>query len=234
MEWQDKAYILESKKFGEKAAILVCLTQEHGKWSGLYKKTKNSPYLQPGDLIHARWVSRLEDQLGTWIIDQSHSTLSYVLTSPLKLFCLKSLCQITKEVLADRHPYPNIYEAFQDLITNIKTQVHWLDDYCQYELLLLKELGFELELSRCTVTGQQDTLTFISPKTGRAVSEKAGKPYEHLLLKLPSYLKATGEQSYSHIDFLESLKITGYFLKKHFNYNDASPIREEFFKLLTP
>jgi DNA repair protein RecO (recombination protein O) len=142
-----------------------------------------------------------------------------LLPYPVPLTALSSACHLTDQCLPERHPYPHLYDLLYQLIEDLFQASNWPISYVNYELALLKELGFGLDLSACAATGQQDDLIYISPKTGRAVSRKAGELYKGQLLPLPSYWLNEGVTP----DIRTSLIVTGYFLAQHLTERQGLP-----------
>ncbi len=119
---------------------------------------------------------------------------------------------MTEEVLAEREPHPACFDALRSLIDALEGE-HWGEVYVQWELLLLRELGFGLDLTRCAAGGEIDHLAYVSPKSGRAVSLSGGAPYKERLLSLPAFLVGRGEGGPAEV--AQGLKLTGYFLERH-------------------
>lgn len=233
MKWSDSGIILSSRPFGENSRILTLLTPHHGRHAGLIKvpKSRSRLNLEAGTFVDATWNARLSDHLGQWSLETTAAMGAKLLPFPLALSALSSACSLTDQCLAERHPYPNLYELLKQLIVDFVQSPAWLPSYVNYELALLKDLGFGLDLSTCAATGQRDELLYISPKTGRAVSRTAGEPYKTQLLPLPTYwIDETALP-----DIRTSLTVTGYFLNQHLAERQGLPqIRQRLVEMIPP
>ena len=226
MKWLDRGIVLSARRHGESSWILSLLTHDHGRHAGLVRiSKKDQVLLQLGNLVQASWSARLPEHLGTWQLELISSPLARILSDPLKLTALTSVMHLLDQVLAERHVYPTIYQSLdlfiQSLIcethADIQYQTRWLKLYVRFELMLLEQLGYGLDLTTCAATGQQENLAFVSPKSGRAVSYEAGLPYEERLFRLPPFLiqdddDALRDSLVDLADLKDCLKMTGYFM----------------------
>lgn len=213
MKWADSGIILSARPFGENSRIVSVLTRHYGRHLGLVKisKTPSRLNLEAGTFVEASWNARLPEHLGQWGLETAAAMGARLLSRPLPLVALSSACSLTDQCLAERHPYPDLYGLLRQFIENLVQHLDWQVSYVNYELALLKNLGFGLDLSVCAATGQHHDLTYISPKTGRAVSRNAGEPYKDRLLPLPAYWVEEAAAP----DIRTSLTVTGYFLSQH-------------------
>jgi DNA repair protein RecO (recombination protein O) len=221
MKWSDSGIILSARPFGENSRILSLLTPQYGRHAGLIKipKSRSRLNIEAGTFVEATWNARLSEHLGQWTLETTAAMGARLLPYPVPLTALSSACHLTDQCLPERHPYPQLYDLLHQLIEDLFHASDWPISYVNYELALLKELGFGLDLSICAATGQQDDLIYISPKTGRAVSRKAGEPYKGQLLPLPSYWIDEGVTP----DIRTSLIVTGYFLAQHLTERQGLP-----------
>lgn len=221
MKWTDSGIILSVRPFGENSRIVSLLTPTYGRHAGLMKvpKTRSAASTEPGTFVEATWNARLSEHLGQWNLEATASLSARLLALPLSLMALSSACCLTDQCLPERHPYPHIYRLLKELIEELVQSPDCLIPYVEYELTLLKNLGFGLDLSACAATGQQHDLIYISPKTGRAVSRQAGEPYKTHLLPLPSYWIREGAPP----NIRASLAVTGYFLTRHLTEGRGLP-----------
>jgi DNA repair protein RecO (recombination protein O) len=221
MKWTDSGIVLSARPFGESSRIVSLLTSSHGRHAGLVKvpKTRPSATLEPGTFVEATWNARLPEHLGQWSLEATAAMGARLLSQPLPLMALSSACCLTDQCLAERHPYPHLYDLLKNFIEGLTQASNCLVSYVDYELALLKELGFGLDLSACAATGQKNDLIYISPKTGRAVSRQAGEPYKTQLFPLPSYWVQEGEIP----DIRASLAITGHFFTQHLTEKKGLP-----------
>src|SRR5918995_4696557 len=184
MHWSDEAVVLGSRPHGETGAIAELLTRGHGRHLGLVhggRSRKLRAVLQPGNLVVAGWRARLDDHLGTFALEPAALRAAELMADPLKLSGLVTVIGLT-QLLAEREPHPRLYDALRIMLDTLDNDRMWPAVLVRYELGLLDELGFGLDLARCAVTGSSDDLVYVSPRTGRAVSGGAGAAYRERLL----------------------------------------------------
>jgi DNA repair protein RecO (recombination protein O) len=222
MQWSEEAVVLEARRHGETSAIADLLTRGHGRHLGLVRGGRSRqarPVLQPGNLVLASWRARLEDQLGTFTIEPVEMRAAGLIADPFKLAGLTTLTGLT-QVLPEREPHPRLYDALTIALAALDEDAVWPAVLVRFELGLLDELGFGLDLTCCAATGVRDDLVYVSPRTGRAVSAAAGAPYRDRLLQLPAFLLDSdwrgprSDKPTSH-DVIAGLKLTGHFLQRH-------------------
>lgn len=161
------------------------------------------------------WKARTSDQLGHWNIDGGETVAVYVLDDAMKLASLLSACALCDVALPEREGHPGLYYGLQALFQTLKTEA-WGATYIAWEIAFLKELGFGMDLTRCVAGGDPKTLTYVSPKSGCAVSLQEGEPYKDKMLLLPEFLKPGGgnrDIAGSDEDILTALNLTGHFLE---------------------
>lgn len=220
MEWTDEGIVLAARKHGESAAILQLLTRAHGRHAGLVHggagaRTRGA--LQPGNRLQVTWRARLADHLGSYSCEQLHSGAATLLDDPLRLAALASACAIAELSLPEREPHPAIFAALTALVAALESSERiagWGRAVVAWEMGLLGELGFGLDLTKCAATGRNDELAFVSPRTGRAVSLSAGEAYRDRLLALPAFL-VDNTAAPSESDIADALALTGHFLERH-------------------
>ena len=215
MEWQDDALVLASRPQGESSALAILLTNAHGRHAGLVRGGRSGRQrstLEPGTQVVARWRARLPDQLGTLTLEPVRSAGAALFNHPRQLATLVSACALVADGLQDRDPHPTLYQSLLALFTALE-QPAWAEAYVRWEVGLLAELGFGLELSACTVTGATTDLRYVSPRTGRAVSQTAAGPWGNRLLALPGFLIGTGSGGDQEV--AAGLALTGHFLENH-------------------
>ena len=216
LDWTDDGIVLSARKHGETSAILTLLTHGHGRHLGLVRGgagKRARGMLQPGNRLHARWRARLADHLGTYTCETTDAAAAGLLKDKRRLAALSAACAITESTLPEREPHPQVFDGLIGLIRALADD-DWPIAYVKWELALLAELGFGLDLSVCAATGQNDQLAYVSPKSGRAVSLAAGQPYKRSLLPLPAFLLAGGPPGGPQ-DIADGLKLTGYFLERN-------------------
>jgi DNA repair protein RecO (recombination protein O) len=217
MEWEDHGIVLSERRHGESGAIVSLLTVEHGRHAGLVRSTRGPRtrgVFVPGNLVLASWRARLDEHLGNFTAELVTPFAARALDDPGRLACLTAACALTDIALPEREPHPRAFAALRALLDLLDGQVDWRAAYVRWELGLLAELGFGLDLSRCAVTGVTEDLRWVSPRTGRAVSEAAAEPWRSRLLALPHFL--TDPTVAPDPDALKlGLALTGHFLIAH-------------------
>ena len=192
MEWTDEGIVLSARRHGETSSVVTLFTRTHGRHAGLVRGgagRKAAGMLQPGNLVAALWRARLEDHLGSYSCDLTEPYAARVLDDPLRLAAVASACALLDLTLPEREPHPLLYAVLDHLLANL-SHPHWAEAYVRWEVLLLAELGFGLDLGTCAATGANDGLIYVSPRSGRAVSASAGEPFRDRLLALPGFLVA--------------------------------------------
>jgi len=191
MQWSDNAIILSSRKYGESSALVRLFSPQHGVSGGVVRsaasKTNRGIY-QPGNHVIATWNARLAEQLGTFKCELAEATTAHLMHDGMRLNTLSAACALIESALPERHPYVRLYEVFQAFLVALRDTERWLEQYVRFELELLSESGFGLDLRACAATGGTQELVYVSPKSGRAVSRAAGAPYHDKMLKLPPFL----------------------------------------------
>ncbi|WP_029006815.1 DNA repair protein RecO [Azospirillum halopraeferens] len=225
MDWTDRGIVLSARPHGETAAVAVLLTRDHGRHAGLVQGGRSSRRradLEPGTLVAARWRGRLVEHLGTFTLESVHAYAAVLLDDPLRLAALASACALTESALPERQPHPAVFDGLLALF-DVLGGTAWAEAYVRWEAGLLAELGFGLDIDRCAVTGSNDYLAYVSPRTGRAVSVAAGEPYRDRLLPLPGFLAGRGGGGRDEV--LEGLRLTGHFLERHLLNGPLPPSR---------
>jgi DNA repair protein RecO (recombination protein O) len=191
MEWHDIGLVVAARRHGENGVIVELLTREHGRHAGLVRggqSPRARAVLQPGNEIAAVWRGRLSEHLGTITFELVRSHVAGMLDDPDRLAGLSAATALVAAALPEREPHPDIFASFGRLLEALDSAPDWAARYVEWERDLLAALGFGLDLSRCAVSGATTDLTYVSPRTGRAVSRTAGLPYDDKLLKLPQFL----------------------------------------------
>lgn len=226
MDWQDQGIVLAIRMHGESSAIAEVLTASRGRQPGLVRGAHSrrlSPVLQPGNEVEVHWRGRLEEHLGTYQIEPVRQRAALLLDHPRRLSGLAALCALAEVALPEREPHDALYRGFQVVLDALVADGPWAALIVRWEVELLQELGFGLDLSVCAVTGLADNLTHVSPRTGRAVSREAALPYAGRLLPLPAFLGGaapaegapTGEDGVPPGDIAAGFALTGHFITRH-------------------
>lgn len=216
MQWTDEALVLGSRDHGEGAAIVELMTRHHGRHLGVVhgaRSRRMRPVLQAGNGVAATWRARTDDQLGYLVLETAVPRSARLLASPLALYGLGTLA-LHLRLLPERDPHADLFEAAAILLDHLHEAVLAPALFVRFELLLLAELGYGLDLARCAATGRRDGLAYVSPKSGRAVSREAGLPYHDRLLHLPGFLVADGEMP-DAAEIAAGFRLTGFFLEAH-------------------
>ncbi|MDF7674536.1 DNA repair protein RecO [Acetobacteraceae bacterium ESL0709] len=218
MEWEAPAIVLRSEVQGETSLLVTVLTQTHGVWKGLVKggnSSRQCPLWQTGNILMVKWQARLAEQLGHFTGEIVKTISGYLLDYPRSLALMMSACAVCANGLPEKEPYPDLFNGLVRILNALTVfpSTPPFADYIRWESLLLEQLGYGLDLSCCTVTGQVGPLAYISPRTGKAVSEEGAGKWKDRLLPLPSLLLHADEDG-SETEWQQGLKITGYFLEK--------------------
>jgi DNA repair protein RecO (recombination protein O) len=216
MQWSEEGIVLAVRRHGETSAILQVFTRLHGRSLGLVRGGRSRalrPVLQPGNTIFVTWRARLEDQLGLFTVELTSARAALLMEDGFKLAGLNTVLGLAM-LLAEREPHPRLYDATMLLLNRLEEDSVWPALLARWELGLLDELGFGLDLKSCAATGTNQALAYVSPRTGRAVSLEAGEPYRERLLKLPAFLTEAGG-SPDDSDIADGLRLTGYFIERH-------------------
>lgn len=232
MHWQDDGIVLSVRRLGETNAVVNLLTPGYGRHAGLVRGgagRKLKGILQPGNELRVEWRSRLAEQLGTFAVELKTARIAHLLDDPLKLAGLSSACAMTEAALPEREAHPAIYEGFRALLNGFDAQdkYGWAFVYVRWELGLMTELGFGLDLAKCAATGATLNLTHVSPRSGRAVSAAAAQPYADRLLRLPAFLSSSDDRGMDVdplIDILDGLQLTGFFLERNVLNHNEKPL----------
>ncbi len=217
IEWFDSAIMLSVRRHGETAAIVCLLTREHGPFRGLLHggaSRKRRPLIEIGNHVAVKWKARLPEHLGSVSLELERAVARRFIDDPARLACLASACAVAEVAFPERQPCQHQYDALVVLLDQLASDsAHWPAVYVRWEIGVLAELGYGLELTRCAVTGEREGLAWVSPRTGRAVTHAAGEKWADRLLVLPGFLAGRREATLS--DVLDGLRMTGYFLSRY-------------------
>lgn len=215
MDWTDEGIILGVRPHGETASIVELLTRTHGRHLGLVhggRSRRMRPILQPGNHVEVSWKARLAEQLGHVSIESRRAYAAEVMDHAMPLAGLATLTTLAR-LLPERDPHPSLYEVSLFVLGFLDEPEVWPALLVRWELALLEELGFGLDLSACAATGSNDDLIYVSPKSGRAVSASAGEPYADRLLALPGFLRGRSQGAVSAADIAAGFALTGHFFE---------------------
>jgi DNA repair protein RecO (recombination protein O) len=215
MQWSDEGIILSVKPHGETAAVAEIFTRAHGRHLGLVhggRSRKLRPVLQTGNHVDATWKARLAEHLGHVLVELRKGYAAQAMEDPLALAGLSSLCALSR-LLPERDPHPGLFEVALFVLGYLDEPEVWPALMVRWELALLDELGFGLDLTSCAATGAKDDLVYVSPKSGRAVSATAGADYKDRLLPLPGFLVKGRQGAATLDDIIGGLNLTGHFIE---------------------
>lgn len=215
MEWSDDAIVLSVRAHGESGAIVDALTRDHGRHMGLVRgggSRKSKAMLQPGNTLHVVWRARLNEHLGSFTAEPAQSRAG-LMESRAALAGLNAFTSVAIAALPEREPHASVFEAGEVLLDQMLEDglAHWGPLYVRWEMGLLDELGFGMDLSHCAATGATEDLIYVSPRSGRAVSRAGGEDYKDRMLNLPPFLLAS-QNACPPGDLVAGLKLTAHFL----------------------
>ncbi len=216
MQWTDEGIVLGVKRHGETSVILELMTREHGRHLGLVRGgagTRLRGVLQPGNVLRATWRARLDEHLGHYTVEGLNLRAAGFLGAAHAVHGVTHLAALCR-LLAEREPHAAIYDNLEAILASLDDPRRAAPMIARFELGILAELGFGLDLSSCAATGATADLIYVSPKSGRAVSRAAGEAYRDKLLRLPGFLHAQGEPE-SAADLADAFALTGFFLDRH-------------------
>jgi len=218
MEWRDEGLVLSVRRHGESNLVLSLLTREHGRHAGLVRGgggRRGASIYEIGNRLSAVWRGRLPEHLGSFACEVQAQNAARLLDEPLRLAALTAAAAVAEAALPEREPHPRTFEGLSALVAELLAEreaTQWAARYVRWEVDLLSELGFGLDLGRCAVSGATKDLAYVSPASGRAVSEDAAGAWRDRLLPLPAFLVG-GEADMPAIR--QGLALTGLFLERH-------------------
>jgi DNA repair protein RecO (recombination protein O) len=216
MQWTDDGIVLGVKRHGEANAILELMTHGHGRHLGLVRGGFGSrlrPVLQPGNSVSAAWRARLDEHLGNYTVEGLRLRAASYFSAPHAIYGVTHLAALMR-LLPERDPHTGLYEALDAILDQLDDPALAAPTVVRFELRLLSELGFGLDLEQCAATGASGDLAYVSPKSGRAVSRTAGEPWADKMLRLPAFLRQHDAIPSGH-DLADGFALTGYFLTRH-------------------
>src|SRR3981189_3293942 len=194
MEWTDEGIVLGVRRHGESSAIVELLTRGHGRHLGLVRGgagPRMRPLLQPGNSVGVVWRARLDEHLGYYAMEGPRLRAAPVLASSHAVYGVTHLASLAR-LLPERDPHEDIYEMLERTLEDFDDIGEAAPHLIKFELAVLAELGFGLDLENCAATGETSELIYVSPKSGGAVSRAAGEPWRERLLRRPGGLRQNG------------------------------------------
>ncbi|WP_455474499.1 DNA repair protein RecO [Bartonella sp. B30(2025)] len=217
MKWKEQAIILGTRQHGETSVILEIMTRQHGRCMGIVKGGRSRrmmAILQPGNFVEVEWWARLDEHLGSFRIEALDLHAARLILIPEALYTLQLLA-FHMRLLPERDPHPTLYDILYLFMQNFDEPFVNAELLVRFEMRLLEELGFGLDLSCCAATGRREKLCYVSPKSGRAVCEEAGHPWRKKLLILPQFLVQKIVRPADFSDIINGFILTGFFLMRH-------------------
>ena len=219
MEWTDDGIVLGVRRHGESSAIAELLTRDHGRHLGLVRGGASSrmrPLLQPGNGVRAVWRARLDEHLGTYAIEGLRLRAAGLLAASHAVYGVTHLAALAR-LLPERDPHQELYEMLERTLDDFDDAGEAAVHLVRFELAMLAELGFGLDLENCAATGATSDLVYVSPKSGGAVSRAAGEPWRDRLFRLPTFLRVgeAGSNGWTAQDLQDGFRLTGWFLMRH-------------------
>ncbi|MXN67363.1 DNA repair protein RecO [Stappia sp. GBMRC 2046] len=236
MEWTGQGVILGCRRHGEHDVIVEVMTRDRGRHLGLVRggrSRRHQATLQPGNEVGLVWRARLDGHLGNFTVEPSHLRAASLMQSAEGIYGIQAVAALLR-LLPERDPHPALFDALEVILEHADTPEIVGALVVRLELQMLNELGFGLDLARCAATGAKADLVYVSPKSGRAVSREAGKPYHDKLLALPAFLRESEEGTPRSADapsLQAAFRLTGFFLHRHVwepRGLEPSPAREGF------
>lgn len=212
MEWHDEGTLIARRPFGENALIIEVLTMTQGRHAGVVPggaSRRRAAWFQPGTRLQLHWRARATDQLGTFRVEPVRDR-TVLMGDPLALAGLNAVCAMLVFALPERDPHPQLVQRTESLLDAMAAGADWAPAYLAWEMALLDEMGFGLDLGRCAVTGASEGLAYISPRSGRAVSRAGAGEWADRLFPLPALMGGAGDNRGNGL--AEGLAITGHFL----------------------
>jgi DNA repair protein RecO (recombination protein O) len=224
MEWTDEGIVLGVRRHGESSAIVELLTRSHGRHLGLVRGgagKRMRPLLQPGNSVTAVWRARLDEHLGYYVIEGTRLRAANLFAASHAVYGVTHLASLAR-LLPERDPHEDIYDMLDRTLDDFDEASGAAVHLIRFELAMLTELGFGLDLEVCAATGTTADLIYVSPKSGGAVSRTAGAPFHDRLLRLPAFLRQSEEatadwskRAFSEQDLRDGFALTGLFLLRH-------------------
>lgn len=218
MEWKDEGIIIGTRKHGETSLIVEIMTRRHGRHLGIVRggrSRKKQPFMQPGNSVEATWRARLDEHLGTWNLEATELRTAQLMESPIGVFGIQLLASHLR-LMPERDVHEHLHEALEIILSHLQEASIAAVLMIKFELALLDDLGFGLDLTKCAVTGTSEGLSHVSPKTGRAVCLEAATPWIDKLLVLPIFLSDGKYKQHPTLAEIEDgFALLGHFLDRH-------------------
>jgi DNA repair protein RecO (recombination protein O) len=216
MQWTDEGIVIGVRRHGEASAILELMTREHGRHLGMVRGgfgTRMKPLLQTGNTLSATWRARLDEHLGNYTVEPLRQRASNYFGASHAIYGVTHLAALMR-LLPERDPHGGLFAEFERILDRLEDAAWAAPMVARFELQILAELGFGLDLEECAATGETGDLIYVSPKSGRAVSRLAGAPYADRMFRLPAFLRDPDGVP-ANGDLADGFALTGFFLQRH-------------------
>jgi DNA repair protein RecO (recombination protein O) len=217
MDWTDEGIVLGTRRHGETSAILEVMTRAHGRHLGLVRGGAGSrmrPVLQPGNVVRVTWRARLDEHLGHYVVEGLRLRAGELMIAAHAAYGVTHLAALCR-LLPERDPHELVHDTLAEILDHFGDRVLAAALVARFELQMLGEFGFGLDLDQCAATGATADLIYVSPKSGRAVSRAAGEPWQDRMLRLPAFLHEGEASEPATGDLNDAFALTGYFLERH-------------------
>ncbi|MFP3017876.1 MAG: DNA repair protein RecO [Candidatus Tisiphia sp.] len=233
MNFKDIGIIIAKKPLKENTAIITVFTENHGLYSGVIRETskKFGSVNQQGNIVDFFWQARLHEHLGMAKCELIKSYAGLLITNKIKLYAFNSIISLIKMAFHERENHNKFFPIFVKYLSSLANSFIF-EEYIKFELAILQESGYGLDLYKCAVTGTRENLGYVSPKSGRAVCLSEGLPYQDRLLILPQFLTSTNSQITNN-DKKQAFNLTTYFFHRYFFHNQQQlHARENFIEYI--
>ncbi|WP_105435447.1 DNA repair protein RecO [Neorhizobium tomejilense] len=217
MQWQDEAIIIGVKRHGETSVIAELMTRDRGRHLGLVRSGRSramQPVLQAGNRVDVVWRARLDEHLGEFKLEPIRLRAAKLMETATAVYGVQAMGALLR-LLPERDPHPHLFDALDIILDAFDDPADAGELFVRFELAVLNDLGFGLDLTECAATGGRENLVYVSPKSGRAVSREAGMPYADRMLALPGFLGEGVASAADRDSMAEAFRLTGYFLHRH-------------------
>src|SRR5947208_12909717 len=218
MDWTDEGIVLGARRHGEANAILEVMTRAHGRHLGLVRGGSGSrmrPVLQPGNTVRVTWRARLDEHLGHYAVEGLRLRAGDLMIAAHAAYGVTHLAALCR-LLPERDPHELVHDTLAEILDHLDDRMLAAALIARFELQMLAEFGFGLDLDQCAATGGTSELVYVSPKSGRAVSRIAGEPWRERMLRLPAFLGDDWDAGAPVPEHLaDAFRLTGFFLERY-------------------
>lgn len=217
MQWQDEGIIIGVRRHGETSVVAELMTRQRGRHMGMVRGGRSrsmQPLLQAGNRVDAVWRARLDEHLGDFRLEPLHLRAARLMENATSVYGVQAMGALLR-LLPERDPHPHLFEALDVILDHMDDPAGAGELFVRFELAVLNDLGFGLDLTACAATGTSEDLVYVSPKSGRAVCRTAGAPYAERLLTLPAFLVAPSSQRLDRHALASAFRLSGFFLHRH-------------------